>query len=174
MVTDNGRIWRTRFAPDTPCTVSLELQNGDIIDWRNYQANYDLLGLDKNTPHTQLLSQYIHISAYITRVMPLPMPQFVRGTSRCYYLEADLEGEHEDSPPIRVDIKSTAQGLSSFCVESYVLHLPWYLDYGHDRECRVLVVQRKGSHWERVGTGMTSVLLEAAPVKKLWTTIRLG
>jgi hypothetical protein len=108
MVTDNGRIWRTRFALDTPCTVSLELQNGDIIDWRNYQANYDLLGLDKDAPNTQLLSQYIHISVYITRVMPLPMPQYVQGTSRCYYLKADLESEHEDSPPIRVDIKSTA------------------------------------------------------------------
>ena len=104
--------------------------------------------------------------------MPLPLPQSQR--SRSYYLEPDPKISRIGLASTFIDVEPTAHDLPSFLLESYVLHLPWYFRHGHDREHHVLVVQCRGSHWERIGTGTTSTLLEASPVKKSWMDIRLG
>jgi hypothetical protein len=167
---DNTRA--SRATPDTPCTVHLELEDGKIIDWETYQALYDSIKLHEGIQPTQIPSKYIHVRAYITRIMPLPLPQ--PGLSRCYLLECDPETFGTGSELTYVDVNPTAERLSNFLLDSCVLHLPWYPYYGHETEFHVLIVQCRGSHWERIGTGMTSILLETAPVKKVWDKIRLG
>lgn len=159
---DNARMSRDKT--EILCAVKPELKDGKIFDWKTYQALYDSI--------TQALTRYIHISAHVTRIMPLPLSQSRR--SRTYYLEPDPEISSTGPASTLIDVDLTAHNFPSFLLESYVLHLPWYFHHGHDRERHVLVVQCRGSHWERIGTGITSILLEAAPVKKTWTDLRLG
>jgi len=156
-----------RTTSKSSCAVKLELQSGKIIDWNTYQEVYS-----SSVNSTQIPSRYIHISAYITRIMPLPLPH--SHVSRTYCLESDPESTRTGSALTYVDVMPTGKDFSSFLLQSYVLRLPWYLEYGHEQECHVLVVQCRGSHWERIGTGMTSIVFESAPVKKSWTEIRLG
>jgi hypothetical protein len=92
----------------------------------------------------------------------------------CYQLELDRKKSNNDSRPVYVSINPTGGDHVNVGRGLFVMHLPWYLEYGHDSECNVLVVQRQGSHWERVGIGSTSTFLEVAPVEKTWTKIRLG
>lgn len=159
---DNARLSRDKT--EISCAVKPELNDGKIVDWKTYQTLYDSI--------TQAPTIYIHISAHVTRIMPLPLPQSQR--SRSYYLEPDPKISRIGLASTFIDVEPTAHDLPSFLLESYVLHLPWYFRHGHDREHHVLVVQCRGSHWERIGTGTTSTLLEAAPVKKRWMDIRLG
>lgn len=167
MMVDNGRYHRHRSTPDVPCTVSLELRNGNTVDWRIYHAMSYLHDTSEDARNAQQLTRFIHISAYITQIMQSDAPH-------CYQLELDRKKSNNDSRPVYVSINPTGGDHVNVGRGLFVMHLPWYLEYGHDSECNVLVVQRQGSHWERVGIGSTSTFLEVAPVEKTWTKIRLG
>jgi hypothetical protein len=166
MMLENGR-YRHRSTPDVPCTVSLELRNGTTVDWWTDHAMSYLHHASVDARNAQQFTRFIHISAYITQIMQSDAPH-------CYQLELDRKRSNNDSRPVYVYINPTGGDHVNVGRGLFVMHLPWYLEYGHDSECKVLVVQREGSHWERVGIGSTSTLLEVAPVGKTWTTIRLG
>jgi hypothetical protein len=141
----NKPLWGPRWynIVDTDWKMHVEKADGTLIDWASCKKSHDSLPASSADTRyhekleVQELSKYLHIIAYVSRILP------PKGDDASTY--PTLEPITPLDKPYRVLVRFDLDNCSPETHELYALHMPW-------SQCQwMIVIHNLGNHWERAG-----------------------